>query len=121
MALSLSSQAVNLITKSKVIFASAGSVILVAVLWAYFTKPESILTLPGAVLDSLCSGKFRGGFGDWRDFVLIVGGTWSFWMLSALFIWRLFRLLRQPPVPPASIASREEFSRLLSEHRKHDA
>jgi hypothetical protein len=108
-------------TKAKVVLTSAAIVILAGVLWAYFARAGSLLTLPGVIFDSGCSGKFHGGFGDRRDFILIVGASWSFWMLPVLIIWCLFRLLRRPRVPPSSVASAEEFSRLLAEHRKHDA
>jgi hypothetical protein len=68
----------TLSTKSKVVFASAASVILAAVLWDYFERAGSVLNLPGAIVTAVCSGRFKGGFGDRRDFLVIVGASWSF-------------------------------------------
>jgi hypothetical protein len=46
---------------------------------------------PGWLVDVWTSGSYHGGFGDWRDFAVMVAVSWSTWMIPVLLVWRSLR------------------------------
>jgi hypothetical protein len=81
-----------LVARSTKFLCGSAAVILVAVFSAYASRAHSFLIFPGLLVDSLCANRFSGGFGDWRDPILIVAGAWSFWITPLFIIWLLLRL-----------------------------
>ncbi len=49
------------------------------------------LVRPGHVVDSILSGNFHGGFGDWRDPIVKIGVSYFVWLLPCLIIAWLFQ------------------------------
>ncbi len=49
---------------------------------------------PGQLVDSVLSGNFHGGFGDWRDPVIEIGAAYVIWFLPCLILASLFQRFR---------------------------
>ena len=56
----------------------------------------SAIIRPGHVVDTMLSGNFHGGFGDWRDPAIKIGVSYVVWVLPFLFVVWLYQRNSRP-------------------------
>ena len=54
-------------------------------------RAAQIALFPGWIVDVMVSGSYHGGFGDWRDYVVMVFVSWTAWMIPVALVWWSFR------------------------------